>query len=98
MWQVKFIADLLADSSRHFLLSASMGALAYCWISIISYASIWVWERSTRSKMSTAAVYSTLGLCLLAGVGLALLSHAWLDGFSLWYVTPLGEPLHLITN
>ena len=95
MW-LKFILDLLADESKHFALSACTGSLAYCLTWTISRVSLWAWERSTRRVTPMAAVYFTAGLCLLVGLACVLLSHAWLDGFSLFYVTPLGPHLQVV--
>lgn len=91
----EFIRATFLDEGKHFLLAFSLGSLAYALISIICYVLSCAWERLTHRRMSMAAVCFTVGLCLLAGVSVALLSHAWLDGFSLWYTSPLGPPLQI---
>jgi hypothetical protein len=99
-WEIllELIHNLLLDEGKHFLFSSLVGGSASCLTLIICYALSCAWERLTRRKMSTAAVFFTIGLCLLAGLSAALLSHAFLDGFSLWYVTPLGPPLQIDTG
>jgi hypothetical protein len=95
---ILFLTSLLVDESKHFGLSLLMGSLGFYWTATIFCVSSWVWVTLTSKKMNTAVGYCMLIMCLLAGIALGLFSHAWLDGFSLWYSTPSGPPLNLHLN
>jgi hypothetical protein len=90
---IDFIMHFLTEASNHFLLAFALGFLGFFWMRIICSVLYSVMLRLTRRKASTAAVFFTIYLPLLLGLALALLSHSWLDGFSIWWKTPLGPPL-----
>ncbi len=97
MW-LKFLLDLLADESTHFLLAFTVGFLVFWLISTTLYAYLLIVERLILKRLPMGVVYGIAIISLLAGLASALLSHVQLDGFSLWYTTPLDPPMHLQLN
>lgn len=89
------ILAILQEEPAHFLLAFIMGVLGYSLTWIISFAG-WRLVGHGTHRMSLAVIYGTIAIGLLFGLGLALLSHLLLDGFVLWYHTPLGPPLQII--
>jgi len=85
--------DWVADGSQHFLLASLAGLLAFWWTLTIFSAPLFILERLTGRLTPQVVIYGILALSLLLAISLAFISHAWLDGFAAWWVTPLGLPL-----
>lgn len=92
-WINAFIHNWVLDAAGHLVLAWSLGFAASWLMLTIFYAPLSMVYAYRRLPMPRAAIFGILALCLLAGISLALLSHAYLDGFSLWYSAPLGPPL-----
>ena len=92
-----FILNTLADSSKHFLLAFSVGALVFSLTSTTWSVSSLVYRLLTHRKVSTAVDCGMFICCLLLALSAALASHWALDYFATWYITPFnGAPLELI--
>ena len=81
------------DSSIHFALAFSVGALAYSATSIMSIALFVITEQTGRTISRRAVVIGTVLIPLLLALSLALLSHYGLDYWSTWLDKPLGPSL-----
>lgn len=93
MQEVKYLLDLLAELKSHFWYSGLAGLLAWALTSTILYVALQITYRFGRPRISTAARYGMIIFPLLVGFSFVLLAHWALDSFSIWYTTPLGEPL-----
>jgi hypothetical protein len=93
-WVDAFIHKWVLDAVGHFLLASFLGLLAFWWTQIILYVPLSMVCNLRRSIPSRAAICGILALCLLLGICFAFISHAWLDGFATWYITPQGPPLN----
>lgn len=90
------LVTLAQSEVAHFGLAFGVGLLAY-WLTWIISSAGWVMvHRGTRAVMSSVVVRGTALTGLLLGLVLGLLSHLWLDGFSIWLVTPLSKSLEII--
>jgi hypothetical protein len=93
-WIDAFMHNWVLDAAGHFLLASVLGLLAFWLTQIIFYVPLSMMYQLLRFPMPRAAIYGILALCLLLGMCFALISHAWLDGFAIWYITPSGPALN----
>jgi len=87
--------SLLTQSWVHFLLSGLAGCLVYLLTQITCYAVI----RTLHGDVLLTTVQSRfiLGLAFVLAFCAAWYAHVLLDGFSIWWITPLGPPLNIIS-
>ncbi len=93
---LNWLGDWLADAVKHFWLAFFVGLAAYLLTSTIYSVLCSAWERGTRRRVNTVVDYCIHILLVGLAIWLALQSHAWLDGFAIWYNAPLDPPLNLV--
>lgn len=93
MLEIKMLLDILAELGKHYWFSGLAGFLGFLLTLTILYVPLQIIYRFGRPRISMAAKYGMIIFPLLVGASLVLLSHWALDSFSIWYTTPLGEPL-----
>lgn len=92
---VNFIMDMLADESKHFVLSAFLGSLG-CWLTwIMLSASFYGLELLTQRRANMVVGLGILICSIAVGIGFALAGHWLLDYWQHIYTTPLNPPLNL---
>lgn len=93
---INLVMDAFADESRHWFFGGLAALLAYLLTLTICYALILGLRRSTHRKVNMVVDWRILILSGLLMLALVSISHYLLDGYTLWYNKPMGEPLHLI--
>lgn len=93
---VYFVTHYAADASKHFGLAFLAGSLAFFLIWTTLHVVYWGLRRLTRWPGNTGVGFCITCLSLLGSLSMALLSHAALDAYSIWFTTPLGPSLNLV--
>ena len=86
--------DLLTQEWVHFLSSGLAGCMVYLLTQTICFAVLRILHG--RVLQTTAINRFILGLAFVLAFCSAWLVHMLLDGFSIWWVTPLGPHLNVI--
>lgn len=89
---LNFIMDMLADESKHFVLSAFLGSLGFVltWTKLSAF--FYGLELLTRRRASTEVGLGILISSIAVGIGFALAGHWLLDYWQYIYTTPLNPP------
>jgi len=94
--EVLQIGDWISEPVGHFLAAFLPAVLALLLMLTIYYAVLRKVSPSGKLAGSTAVRCGIIFCFLLASVSVGLLSHYFLDAFSLWWNSPINPPLTII--